>query len=185
MALGTPVDFTKFKIEDANGYPALQSYVYPSSISATWQDMVSSGVNVDDPTNSSVAAPLINVVTQITRPTTIPLNRKGAGAFLKLALLYPSNISGTIVSPKVIVFGKTGNDFYDKILNINGEEIVELTINTAIDADNTGITSFKRTTSNNNIQVWDCSGYETMLVGIITALSGTNISGAKIQGRFF
>lgn len=150
----------------------------PYSATAGWQTIIDAGGMIVQDSSGNITNPDTGIAS-----SRHPFNRKGQACNLVVSMGYNQGISGTIVSPVIRVFGRTGADFWRPIrlrnsTSTNGTVAID-TVNDANDG------TLKWTTPDFENLAWDCTGYEEIVAGVQTILSATGtVNTALLVARF-
>lgn len=165
-------------------YGGGRQVVFPASPSSQWTEAILArgggsvaGIEGQD------AATIVNPEVSITLNTRRIMKRLGqAGSRLQLRLKYNRAISGSITSPVVCIFGRTGKDAWQKLLTLAGANTCTLTIATGTDDDDG---TFKYTSVDPLNEVFDTMGCEEFVVGVLTAFNATGtLTDSVLQAKF-
>lgn len=146
--------------------------VAPCSLSSNWIDAIDAGgVATQD------AASITNPDSEITAVTRHTLSRQNsAGTLLRLRLGYSGTPSA---DPVLAVFGRSGTDAWERLVNKSGGSSATLT--TAASTDVTDGTL--KYTAVGDGQTFDCQGCDELLVGVQTAFAGSATADAIVQAK--
>lgn len=155
-------------------YEAGAKPVTPMAIRGKWREVIAAG-GVDD----ADAGTITNPETEITDSTRRLIRKDGAGTYLALRLGYDDTPS---TDPVVKLFGRHSEDEpWELVPNRNGD------LSQALEAAGTDVSdgTLKYTTVDPDLHVYDVGGFGELVVGIETALAGTNAADAIIQARLW
>lgn len=150
-------------------YPVLHNEyqkVVPYSMTGGWVDAIqATGFNAID------AANVTNVITQVTRATTIPVRRAGQGTMAIFSLAYDRLFSAISTTPQIRVFGRTGNGPWIPLFLRNTDtDTLDLVPNLTTNADDG---TLKYTTPSYNTGAFDCRGTDEIVAALQRTIAGT------------
>lgn len=149
----------------------------PVSMTSNWVTIISAGTG--GITTVANAAALLNPEDANTSALCLPFYRKAKGTNLLLRVKY-ATASTVSTSPIVKVFGKSGTDAWDNLPDKSGAYTTTLTCTQATDVrDGT----FNYSPINFSTLSWDCLGCEQFIVLVSTAMVGSALTTAVLQGK--
>lgn len=163
MALSTTVGFDVDSIAPA---------MVPCSLTSRWTVAITAGGPA-----SQDAASITNPTTQITASTRRILKRNKMNGTLVMVRLGYSGTPST--SPIIGVWGRTGTDVWQRLINKSSGTAPALT--TAASTDVTDGTL--KYTSASEDHTFDCVGCEEILIGVETAFAGSVTADSIIQAK--
>lgn len=155
-------------------YVKQQGAVNPISLFAKWLTARAAG-EVASQDAATITNPEVSIASYETK--IIKLGQQGTNLILRLA--YDDGLTA-ITNPIVKVFGRTGSDAWQLLLNKAGGVTTTLTTSANDTTDGTLLYTIPDFTT----QAIDCLGCDELLVGVETALAGTGtVSNAIVQAK--